>query len=292
MESSRDRRRARRRQAQNMDFEDFALEFGEDAAVEILEDLGYEPDDVEGFDSDSAGWDSDAYRLEVGGEEWLGFKSSDEAERRAVEVVSQDIEFEPEIFSEGFLSNHIEITETDRRLMAVEEADFMVSGMDDRSVLAYAGMEDAYEELEDEYEVDEAEYAVNEDDYLDEDGNLDEDAYEEAVERADEDYETAVERADEDLEEARREMVVEAREAAREEIYDEWYDGLDDPVEFLCHRHGLFDVNELLQQNFVSVNVDEAAQYAVNGDGVAHFLSPYDGNVTESANGTEWYRQN
>ena len=81
-------------------------------------------------------------------------------------------------------------------------------------------------------------------------------------------------------------------EEQTDERYEEVKKALDDPIEFFVNEEGIYTQDELLKQNFISIDYDVAAQEAVNIDGVAHFLSTYDGNETELDSGAVAYRTN
>lgn len=65
--------------------------------------------------------------------EFLVFKNATEAHHFANRKVKDDLESEPELFSKDFLENHIYVTDTDRRIMAGEEADNATEDMDQDS---------------------------------------------------------------------------------------------------------------------------------------------------------------
>lgn len=82
-------------------------EFAEDqsvslADIEIDERWGqgdYDPDDLDS---------TTQFKADVGNEEWLFFKSEDEAETYALQMVRQDLETEPEIFSQDWLRGFVD----------------------------------------------------------------------------------------------------------------------------------------------------------------------------------------
>lgn len=67
--------------------------------------------------------------------EWLVFENEKEAEIYAVDQVADQMSDEPELFSQDFLSDHIYVSDTDRRIIAGEESDFTVDDMDDDDVM-------------------------------------------------------------------------------------------------------------------------------------------------------------
>ena len=78
------------------------------------------------------------------------------------------------------------------------------------------------------------------------------------------DGERIIEEADMDLDEyreanedTRSEMVEKAKEVVSERIYDEWYDGLDDPYYFLVKEKGMYAPKDLKSQSFVQIDYDK-----------------------------------
>jgi hypothetical protein len=87
------------------------------------------------------------------GEEYNIIADEDEAVRIAENKVKQDLEDEPELFSQDFIQDHIYISDTDKRIISNEEADDKVDNvMSEKEILKEAGIEDDYENLEDEDE--------------------------------------------------------------------------------------------------------------------------------------------
>ena len=66
-----------------------------------------------------------------------------------------------------------------------------------------------------------------------------------------------------------------------EEKYDEIYKALEDPIEYFVEDQGIYSIEDLMQQNFIHIDEREAAQDAIDIDGVAHFLDYYDGEEEE-----------
>jgi hypothetical protein len=61
--------------------------------------------------------------FEVDGNEWKSYESEEEAERDAVEQVSNDLHEQPEMFNQDWLQQHVYISDTDKRIIAGDEAD-------------------------------------------------------------------------------------------------------------------------------------------------------------------------
>jgi len=93
-------------------------------------------------------------------------------------------------------------------------------------------------------------------------------------------------------EEKKSEIVRKATDKFEREVYDRWVDGLEDnPVEFLCEDEGIYSEEELYKQSFIQIDSDKASKGAIATDGVAHFLSSYDGEEVE-LKGKYMYRTN
>ncbi len=222
----------------------------EEAAAELAEAQGYDPDDAS-ITPGVWGWEHGCI-VELGSEEWLVFEDADEAETHAIARLEQDLEDEPGIFDQGWLAKHMTMSDTDRRIMANEQADSYVDDLDDDSLIEAANLENDMEEL---------------DDALD-DAEIDDDEYEEQKEA----------------------LADRAREQLREEISSDVYDRLSDPLRYFEEEYG-WGVEDI-PSNLMSLDIGAAAQDAVDTDGVAHFLSGYDGNVVELGSGAEAYRHN
>lgn len=103
-----------------------------------------------------------------------------------------------------------------------------------------------------------------------------------------------------DMAESYRESLSDDEDLTEDEIdekVEEYEDEIekklnDDPISYFVDEEGIYTEDELLKQNFIRINAEEAAQEAVNIDGVAHFLSGYDGNETELDSGAVAYRTN
>jgi len=256
---------------------------GDDWKEEALKDLQEEVD-VDDLEIASYDNDYDDYFQVEGGQEYIVFKDFDSAERYTVDYVKEQIESEPEIFTPSWLENHVYVTNTDRRIIAGEEADNRLDDMSDDDIIRDANMEDEQEKISDaigEHEEKEEEW----NDWNEEDKD----------ERGDEpekvgDLDSYVE--DETGYKNEEELVDKAREKLHDEIYDEWYEGLADPIDFLVNEQGIYSQEDLMKTSFVSIDEDEASKDAVDTDGVAHFLSHYDGNEIEFGDGFHAYRTN
>jgi antirestriction protein len=108
---------------------------------------------------------------------------------------------------------YLDISETDRRLLAQEMAD------------SYA------------------------DDIRDEDGGN----------RLIEEAGLDVEEYEEADSETQEEMLDKAREIVYDEYYETWYDGLDDPYNFLVNEQGMYDAESFANANFVRIDFEKLA---------------------------------
>ena len=198
------------------------------------------------------------------GEEWLVFPSYDDAEYAATDSVKDDLDSDPEMFSGDWLNNFIYVTDTDRRIIAGEEADNLADNMSEEELIEEEGFEDEYEELTEE-----------EDDLLVKKENT-----------------PAEEKRLEEIEKEKNEIITTSRDSFISSKYDEIYDSLKDPVDYFVEEQGIYTKEELFEQSFISIDTTEAAEDAIQTDGVAHFLSSYDGEEVELDNGNVMYRTN
>jgi len=89
------------------------------------------------------------------------------------------------------------------------------------------------------------------------------------------------------------ELIGQAREDLAEEESDRIERQLErDPVGYFVDDVGIYSTEDLLQQSFINIDYEAAAQEAVRADGVAHFLAGYDGHENETDEGMYYYRQN
>lgn len=108
---------------------------------------------------------------------------------------------------------YLEVSDTDKRIVANEQADADIENMDDDDILERTEMKDEYDEAENNDDSDEMESILDK-----------------------------------------------AKEKLHDEIYDEWFDGLDDPYDFLVNQHGIYDADSLLKANFIMFDYDKLAR--------------------------------
>jgi hypothetical protein len=92
--------------------------------------------------------------------------------------------------------------------------------------------------------------------------------------------------------EEKEKMVSKAMDTVYNETVEQVMDELDSPIEYFVETRGIYSLEDLLKQDFMEINVDNASQDAINIDGVAHFLSSYDGDEVMLANDMVMYRNN
>jgi len=231
------------------------------------------------------------------GTEWIIFENGEEAEEQAINYVQSTIEDEPETFNKSWIQNFIYITDTDRRMIADEEAtDYAYEQLSEDEVMKEAGFDEKIDELQknidfleseiEDLEEEKAKLESTIEDEGDKDGELDgqvTDIESEISTKFDEI--SAMEKEQENLPD-------EAREKVQEDKYEEIYDELDDPVQYFVEDHGMYTIEDLMDASFISIEEREAAEDAVETDGVAHFLAGYDGNEVELDSGIVMYRTN
>ena len=165
--------------------------------------------------------------------------------------------------------DNIYISETDKRIMAGEEADFILEDRDDEEILQMAGFDDEWEELE----IKIASKSV-----------ISEDISEKLVnpkiptkEKIKlEDEQEGLNLGMEELRANQDSLLDKARDKLTSEIYEEWYHGLDAPIQFLVEEQGLYSKEDLMKANFINIDYDGMAEDVVQHDGLGHVLSPYD----------------
>ena len=193
----------------------------------------------------------DAGEFQVGDTLYNWIISEDEAEKIATERVKEDLEDQPEIFNQNWLQSFITMTDTDRRIIADEEADAKMDGMGEGDIISEMGVES---------EIDETTNAMSE---LEDKGKSDTPKYKKLKQET----EKIIEKAKEDL---------------QEKYYNEIYNNLNDPIQYFVHDQGIYSVEDLIKQSWISIDTNEAAEDAVNTDGWAHFLSDDDDYDTTS----------
>jgi len=179
------------------------------------------------------------------GQEFLVFSSYDDAENYATRKVEEDLDSEPELFSQDWLEGFIDTERLSRDLD------------DDVYNQNHSYYTEIADEDGDEYETRQIDELI-EGDFLDKDDVEDESKIDLAVEDA------ARDRTDEQLR---------------------------NPMEYLREIYGDEDaIKEAMR--IAGFDTRAAAENAIQTDGVAHFLSSYDGEEVELDNGNVMYRLN
>jgi hypothetical protein len=80
------------------------------------------------------------------GEEWLIFDSYDEAENACINYIEEQLQTEPYLFEKDWLKQHLYVTETDKRVIANDEADSYIDSLSDEEIATEANMLDEYDD--------------------------------------------------------------------------------------------------------------------------------------------------
>lgn len=244
--------------------EELVAEFGKGKSDEELAELTLEiTDSLDWNKGRYSDW-GDAGSFKADGTEYNIVRSGDEAEAIALKLVKQDLESEPEIFNQDFIQQHMTITDTDRRLIAVDEADARASDL--RYDLERENFEDVFQQTG-KYQ---DEFSALEDKVLNAESGSDE-------------------------EKAAKAEITKLGEKAIEEwesdYADEVEEALKDPIQYFVKDQGIYSIEDLMKASFISIDVDAAAQDAIDQDGVYHFISLYDGNADTLPSGAVYFRE-
>jgi len=205
--------------------------------------------------------------------EWMVFESEKDAELEALERVRQDLEDEPYIFNTNWLQNYLTIYEADRRVIANEESEAYYGDMRDNDIVEE--YKDSYGEvlLENPERVEELRNRLESLEQM-----IGEETDEEVINGLNEQFEEI----DSDLSDEEHDYDIQAmREKLEEDYSEKIYEKLEDPLEYFVHEQGIYSEEDLFKANFISIDIEAAAQDAVDTDGIAHFLDGYDGEVLE-----------
>lgn len=192
------------------------------------------------------------YSVEIGNQEYYVFANHDDAENEAQAYVKDMLKSEPELFNQEFIRRYITMSDTDRRLYAQDDADSYVGDIrednDGERLIEEASevdskIEEEWEDLQEKYNNEE----------------IDQDEYDDSKEK----------------------LLDKAEEALSESIYERVYESLEDPYEYFVEEQGIYSPEDFFKQFGNYIDVEEATVDAVSEDGVAHFLSSYDGNENE-----------
>jgi hypothetical protein len=268
------------------------IDFSDEEAVlaEVAHDLEVDIEEVtieedSGLSSFGTGT---IYRIGEGRREYMVVEDSDQMRALALAVVKQDLEDEPEIFTQSWLEGHID-TDRLRRDLESDVQNERYEYLKDMRI------SDFWEEAE-RYGMD-SKWIVNWSNPSDS-GQLP------GVFSSEDD---AIEAGDE----WKRDMVAadpdpdEAEDAYDFDVYQEDPDDSDiqalaenmteellkDPMSYLEDIYGKEDaVKEAIR--IAGIDIDAAAEDAVDTDGAEHFLAHYDGNSYETKSGLVYWRTN
>jgi hypothetical protein len=172
------------------------------------------------------------------------------------------------------LSYYIMMSDTDRRMMANDEADNYVEDLVDEELLELSGLDTEYEEFDEKIEEEESKLEDMREVF--EDMDEVDDNYEE-FEGMIEDLESEID----DLRTEKEELVDTARYRVRDNHYDDFYECLEDPVECLVNDRGWYsDASDLVEAGFVTVD-DDAIVDDMTTNGDYGELNHYDGEYDE-----------
>jgi hypothetical protein len=171
-----------------------------------------------------------------GEQEWIVFKNREDAREAAETKVVNDLETEPGIYNESFLARHSYITDTDKRMIAQDDARVITEDRPKDELESMAEMKGIS--------------------YSDDIG--------------------------------RDELAEKIRVKEKERIQEK----LEDPIEYFVNERGIYSKEQLMEQGFIRLDMDSAAEDAVNRDGEAHFLDIYDGKAEELPSGAVAFATN
>jgi hypothetical protein len=267
------------------------VDFSDEDAVlaDMAEALDIDPDELTIRD-DRSWFSVQAYEVTTRGgrKEWRVVASEDDERELALEIVKQDLEEQPEIFNQDFIEQHIDLdrlrrdlesdvqSSNEERLRDETFEDFWKEaardGMDEKWTVTWRTANDEGT-LRNTFE--------SESDAIDAGEN-----WKKAEATANED--------DEDFDESDLDYTVEA--AAPEDSDIETLaaslteEQLKDPMEYLRDIYGDDAAKKAIE--IAGIDVDAAAEEAVDTDGAAHFLSSYDGNSYTTPGGLVYWRTN
>lgn len=216
------------------------------AVMSITDDE--DPDNYEFDGNNEVEHDGTTYRI---------FESYDDLEATAedgsiVDDICSDSDPDPE---------YIYITDTDRRILAGEEADSRVDNMDDDEIISEMDLEDTLEEFE---SYNEKKEKLKE---------LEQEFHDAETEEESERIQSQIEELESEIEDmgvsgTREEIIESAKEELRSTYYDQIYDELEDPVQYFVIDHGYYaDLSELIENGPVQYDCDRFKEdYIRNAD--------------------------
>lgn len=205
----------------------------------------------------------DAGEFTADGEEYIIIKDEDEAESIALETVTEDLESEPAMFNKDFLESHIYITDTDRRILALEEANNRAED------LRYELNKEHWDEV------------FNTTDLYKEEGEA-------LIEKIDIEEDETKRKA---LEKELLDLAEKAIEEWESQYSEEVEEALKDPIQYFVKDQGIYTMEDLMKVPFIVIDIEEAAKESVNLDGWAHFLSMNMGDYKTTSKGYVYFKE-
>jgi hypothetical protein len=223
----------------------------DESLQQFLKELDFKIDDIKNIREEESG----ILTIEVAGQDWLIFDSEDKAEEYAKDRVRQDLEDNPEYFTQSWLECYID-TDHLRDELESDVSDMnheYFNDMKHEDIIKEADMEDEWDELDSE----ETELLLKKENTSEEEARLKE------------------------IDILRETMVGDAVEKATEKKTEE---DLEDPIEYLEGIYGKADaMKEAIKIG--GINIDDATDDAISVDGWQHFVSTYDGDSIDLPNG-------
>lgn len=96
---------------------------------------------------------------------------------------------------------------------------------------------------------------------------------------------------EEEDDDKKQEILDNAREELRNQFATKIERDMEDPIQYFVHDQGIYRIEDLMKADFIRINVEEAAQDAIDTDGVAHFISLYDGTMDTTPGGVVYFRE-
>ena len=239
--------------------------------------LDVSPEDMQIEESSNySGFGVDVYQVSIGQKEYFVVENDDEAEKLAVAIVTQDLEESPEIFDQHFIESHINIDRLRRDLSSDVQNSNYERLKEDAEQNPMRFLKDNDIDIPEPSDKKLHEHA----DVMSDDENSARDIYRKLKEGDAEDR--WIELGEEP------EVPDSAIEKLAEEQTEEQ---LKDPIGYL---EEMSDREQAVKQaiEIGGIDVKAAAEEVVSTDGVGHFLSSYDGNVSDGPGGLVYWRGN
>ena len=197
--------------------------FSKDKDVEEMEEINQEILDSLSIDNSS----ENRGIVTIDEIDYVIIQDEDEATRIATEQVKNDLEDDPQLFTQTWLQDFIYIGEGAKNIMVSEEENYI------REMVTEDSENEIFENEEDKKK------------WID--------------------------------------------EIVKEKL-KEYEEGFEDPINYFVNEQGMFSVADLMTQSWINIDVEKAAEDAVQLDGWPHFLSHYDGEYEETENGLIIFR--